>query len=414
MEGRKPARRIVSILLGNSLDHFDTVLYVLLAPIMADTFFPNSVPTVQIIYMYTVFAGSSFVRPVGSLFFGWLAKSYGPARALRYSLIGISSATFLIGVLPGYFAIGYFSPIFLIILRAMQGIFSAGESAVAKFFIMEDVGDRSARKAAYLYEFSTMSGIILGSFISMKAALYSREIYVDIWRFCFLAGGIIGFLILSLRGFQVKNKRPFSSERNKKSSVFLIKKGLVNHRKQVFFCAILYAFSYSTYALSFVFINTLVPLVTNISYQSMLAWNTKLLLFDLVLIPIVGTLSLRGSPIKIMSISTLILGLFLPASFFFLEGANIFYITFIRIVIIIVGVVFSTQINFYFSKKFSSENKYIFLSLANALGTSFLGKTMPAICMFLWYWSGSIITSVLVPSFLSFLSFYLLWVKKFK
>lgn len=405
----KKTSKIVSILLGNSLDHFDTVLYVLLVPIMANDFFPGHDPTVQIIYMYTVFAGSSFVRPVGSFFFGWLAKLYGPNKALRASLIGVSSSTFLIGVLPDYATIGCFAPIFLIALRAVQGISSAGESAIAKFFIMEGMGDRSARKAAYFYESSTMIGIIVGSFLSMKAVSYSQEVSCDVWRWCFLLGGMLGFLVLCLRAMQEKAAvyRP-----KKKVSLLLFKKGFNVYKKEIFFSAILYAFSYSTYALSFVFMNTFVPLVTSISYQSMLDWNTKLLLIDLLLIPIVGTLLLKCSPTQVMKISALLLGLLLPIFFFFIKGADIFYIIVVRVAIILLGVAFSTQINFYFSKKVSGENKYIVLSLSNALGTTFLGKSLPAICMFFWYWSNSPIIAIVVPTFLSLVSFFLLSLRK--
>ncbi len=409
----KSASKLGSILLGNSLDHFDTVLYSLLAPLMASTFFPKQEPIVQIIYMYAIFAGSSFTRPAGSIFFGWIASTYGPLKALRFSLFGISCATFLMGILPGYTVFYWIAPILLIILRAFQGIFSAGESAVARFFIMEGLQDKGARKAAYLYDTSTMIGIAGGSLIATLAIQYPYFLKYDSWRLCFLLGGISGFFTIKLRALNKDKNKRFLFKMKLANSILHIKEIFFTYKKEVLVAAILYAFSYSTYALSFIFINAFVPLVTSISYETMLIWNTKLLLLDLILIPILGYFLLCYPPIKIMQTAVLLLGIFLPLFFYFIEGSSIFYVTIVRTFIIVIGVTFGTQINFFLSEKFSEKEKYILLSFSNSIGTAILGRSMPVICLSIWYWSNNIFLTILAPSVLSLSTFFcLLFIKK--
>lgn len=131
-------KRDISILIGNALDHFDTVLYGFLAPLLAGIFFPNHDKIVALILTYSVLATSLFTRPIGSYFFGVIAKKYGGVFALSHSLIGVALTTALIGLIPSHAQIGWLAPLLLVVIRTMQGIYSEGECAIAKLFILEN------------------------------------------------------------------------------------------------------------------------------------------------------------------------------------------------------------------------------------------------------------------------------------
>ena len=86
-------RKEIIILLGNIADHFDTYLYVFLAPVLAKLFFPNSDPVISLILSYSVLSSSIVTRPFGSYIFSIIAARNKTLNALSYSLMGIGCAT---------------------------------------------------------------------------------------------------------------------------------------------------------------------------------------------------------------------------------------------------------------------------------------------------------------------------------
>ncbi|EOB10371.1 Proline/betaine transporter [Rickettsia prowazekii str. GvF12] len=99
-----------------------------------------------LILTYSVLATSLFTRPIGSYFFGVIAKKYGSIFALSHSLIGIAYTTVLIGLIPSHAQIGWFAPLLLVVLRILQGIYSEGECAIAQLVILENKEEKKRLK----------------------------------------------------------------------------------------------------------------------------------------------------------------------------------------------------------------------------------------------------------------------------
>ena len=118
--------------------------------------------------------------------FGMIAMNYNSTTSLAYSLIGVAILTMAIGLLPTYDHIGILAPILLVILRTLRGIFSAGETAIAKLHIIEDKPARQAFRSSYAYQTSTMLGIVLASSASTYVIIVEQD---ALWRYCFLFGG---------------------------------------------------------------------------------------------------------------------------------------------------------------------------------------------------------------------------------
>ena len=66
-------------------------------------------------------------RPLGGAVFGHFGDRTGRKAMLISSLLVMGIATVLIGLLPGYAAIGVAAPILLVVLRFLQGIGLGGE-----------------------------------------------------------------------------------------------------------------------------------------------------------------------------------------------------------------------------------------------------------------------------------------------
>ncbi|WP_316353989.1 MFS transporter [Candidatus Trichorickettsia mobilis] len=152
---RDLTKKDLSILIGNSLDHFDTTLYTLLAPHLAPLFFPNTDKTVQLIMAYSVLATSIFTRPLGAIIFGTVARR-APDLGLYYSLIGLAITTTMIGFLADYNTIGWLAPASLIIIRLVQGIFAEGEHVIARLYILEGKSDAKALQTSYIRPLSKL------------------------------------------------------------------------------------------------------------------------------------------------------------------------------------------------------------------------------------------------------------------
>ena len=60
--------------------------------------------------------------PIGGIVWGHLGDRRGRRWALSWSILLMSGATFCIGLLPSYAAIGLLAPLGLLVLRAIQGL----------------------------------------------------------------------------------------------------------------------------------------------------------------------------------------------------------------------------------------------------------------------------------------------------
>ena len=160
------SKRDLSILIGNLLDHFDNALYGFLAPIFAPLFFPEYDTIIQLILVYSFMATSAITRPLGAFIFGMIARKFGPLISMSYSLTGVAIGAIFIGLIPTYDTIGQWAAILLLVIRFIKGIFAAGENAIVKLYILENKDDKSAFKASYIYQGSSMIGADLSSLFS--------------------------------------------------------------------------------------------------------------------------------------------------------------------------------------------------------------------------------------------------------
>ncbi|PCJ25483.1 MAG: MFS transporter [Rickettsiales bacterium] len=378
------SKKDYSILLGNIIDHFDTSIYIFLAPMLVPIFFPHSDPEMGLIMAYGILATSIVTRPLGTYLFGALARASSPPVALSYSLIGVGVTTLLVGLLPDYDLIGKYAPILLIIFRIFGGIFAAGESAIAKLYLIQDKADKEAHSCSYLYQLSTVLGIFLAS---MTAALIHSIDTANAWRLCFIFGGIA-----SIIGFYIRKTSLPAPASGLQLFKFYDASGLRelwHHRRVVVRIAIVESFSQITYVIPFVSMNYLIPLFTNISLSSMMYVNSFMLIFNIFAIIFIGRIVASFAPKYIMMRAGLMLALTIIPLWYFIEGASIAYVTFVRLWIIILGVAFLCPLNLWYRDQIAGDEKYIIVGMGTTLASGIIGKLTPSICLVLYYSTGS-------------------------
>ena len=116
----KLALTIIGAAAGNFLEWFDFAVFGLLAEELADNFFPSNNGTTRLLELFSVYAGSFLMRPLGGMLFGYLGDRFGRLFALRLSIFLMAFPTFLTGCLPTYNQIGIAATILLVLLRLLQ------------------------------------------------------------------------------------------------------------------------------------------------------------------------------------------------------------------------------------------------------------------------------------------------------
>jgi MFS family permease len=123
--------------LGTVFEWYDFYIYGTLAAILAKQFFSGVPSTAAFIFTLLAFAAGFAVRPFGALVFGRLGDIVGRKYTFLVTMTLMGLGTFLIGVLPSYADWGIAAPVFLIVLRLIQGLALGGEYGGAATYVAE-------------------------------------------------------------------------------------------------------------------------------------------------------------------------------------------------------------------------------------------------------------------------------------
>ncbi len=192
-------RTIIAGCIGFAVDFFDIYLPTLaMLPVMS-YFEPKGLsPAAKTtLYFFTV-AATLLGRPCGAVIFGHWADRMGRRRTTMIAIAGFGALTFLIGLLPGYEAIGVWAMVLLLSLRFVDGVFMGGEYTSNNTLALEMVPrDRRGLvggilQGAYPIGFffvSVVTAIMLG--VTTQAQDYAWG-----WRVPFFIGAVLAFLFL--------------------------------------------------------------------------------------------------------------------------------------------------------------------------------------------------------------------------
>jgi MHS family proline/betaine transporter-like MFS transporter len=201
---------ILASAIGNFVEWFDSAAYAVMSATIAGRFFPTYDRSAALLATWAIFAGGFVARPLGAAVFGRYGDRLGRNRMLALTVLTMSGATFLIGLLPTYATIGIGAPILLFLLRCVQGFSTGGEYTGASAFIMEYAPEgRRARFAAAVpvtVGLASVAGSGLGFLIT--SALSTPALQSWGWRIPFLLAAPLGLIGLYLR-FRVEDTPVF-------------------------------------------------------------------------------------------------------------------------------------------------------------------------------------------------------------
>ena len=195
-------RVIVASLIGTSLEWYDFFIYgTAAALVFNELFFPSFEPLVGTLLAFATYAVGFIARPLGGVVFGHYGDKIGRKNVLVVTLLLMGIATFAIGLMPTYAAIGIWAPILLVALRFLQGLGLGGEWGGAVLMTLESGDPKRRGLNASWPQVGVPIGLLLANgVLSLMGAVTSDAAFASWgWRVPFLLSGLLVIVGLWIR-----------------------------------------------------------------------------------------------------------------------------------------------------------------------------------------------------------------------
>jgi len=202
---RQPSsvRRVITAsLVGTSLEWYDFFIYATAAALVFNKlFFPDFDPLVGTLLSFATFAVGFISRPLGGIVFGHYGDRLGRKNVLVVTLLLMGTATFAIGVLPTYDAIGAWAPALLVVLRFLQGLGLGGEWGGAVLMTLESGHPERRGLNASWPQVGVPFGLLFANgVLSLMGGITSDSAFLSWgWRVPFLLSGVLVLVGLWIR-----------------------------------------------------------------------------------------------------------------------------------------------------------------------------------------------------------------------
>lgn len=189
-------------MIGTTIEWYDFFLYTSAAALVFNkVFFPEADPLTGTLLSFGTYAIGFVARPIGGLVFGHFGDRIGRKKLLVISLLLMGCATFAIGLLPTYAAVGAAAPLLLTFLRLVQGFALGGEWGGAVLIVSEHGDARRRGLWASLPQAGVPGGNLLATAVlAVLAAVQSDAAFLSWgWRIPFLLSAVLVVIGLWIR-----------------------------------------------------------------------------------------------------------------------------------------------------------------------------------------------------------------------
>jgi len=189
---QKEAIGILSI--GTFFEQFDIMLYIHMAILLNELFFPQTDQNVASLLSAFTFCSTFIFIPIGALIFGWIGDNVGRKSTVVLTTLLTALSCLTIAFLPTYAEIGIKASIIMVGCRIIQSMASMGEVIGALVYITEFTKPPIRYYAVALIPVLGYSGGLAALGVA------SFIVYAEInWRGVFIFGALIALIGIAIR-----------------------------------------------------------------------------------------------------------------------------------------------------------------------------------------------------------------------
>ncbi|MED3995586.1 MFS transporter [Peribacillus frigoritolerans] len=416
MEKKQMRRILIASLVGSSIEWFDYFLYgTVSALVFNQLFFVNEDPTIGLLLSYASFALAFFIRPFGGVIFSHIGDRIGRKKTLVLTLSLMGVATFGMGLLPTYQAVGIWAPILLITLRLVQGLGIGGEWGGALLLAVEYAPAKKRGLFGAIPQMGVTIGMLLGTVaLSIMTLLPENAFMTWGWRIPFIFSALLVFFGLWIR--KGIDETPSFKKVKESGEVpkLPIVETLKNYWREVLIAvgakvvetAPFYIFS--TFVVSYA--------TANLGFSRTATLTAVMIatIITTILIPIMGNLSDKIGRKKLFIGGTIGMVLFAFPYFWLLQQKSVLLL--IVATVIGLGVIWApitAVLGTMFSEIFDAKIRYTGITLGYQIGAALAGGTAPLVATALLdKFNNSYVPVALYIIFASVLSLAAIWAVK--
>ncbi|MET1180587.1 MFS transporter [Peribacillus simplex] len=416
MEKKQMRRILVASLVGSSIEWFDYFLYgTVSALVFNQIFFVNEDPTIGLLLAYASFALAFFIRPFGGVIFSHIGDRIGRKKTLVLTLSLMGVATFGMGLLPTYQAVGIWAPILLITLRLVQGLGIGGEWGGALLLAVEYAPAEKRGLFGAIPQMGVTIGMLLGTVaLSIMTLLPENAFMTWGWRIPFIFSALLVFFGLWIR--KGIDETPSFKKVKESGEVpkLPIVETLKNYWREVLIAvgakvvetAPFYIFS--TFVVSYA--------TANLGFSRTATLTAVMIatIITTILIPIMGNLSDTIGRKKLFIGGTIGMAMFAFPYFWLLEQKSVLLL--IVATVIGLGVIWApitAVLGTMFSEIFDAKIRYTGITLGYQIGAALAGGTAPLVATALLNrFDNSYVPVAIYIIFASVLSLAAIWAVK--
>ncbi|CAK6477571.1 general substrate transporter [Peribacillus simplex] len=409
-------RILIASLVGSSIEWFDYFLYGTVAALVFNQlFFVNEDPTIGLLLSYASFALAFFIRPFGGVIFSHIGDRIGRKKTLVITLSLMGVATFGMGLLPTYQAVGIWAPILLITLRLVQGLGIGGEWGGALLLAVEYAPAEKRGLFGAIPQMGVTIGMLLGTVaLSIMTLLPENAFMTWGWRIPFIFSALLVFFGLWIR--KGIDETPSFKKVKESGEVpkLPIVETLKNYWREVLIAvgakvvetAPFYIFS--TFVVSYA--------TANLGFSRTATLTAVMIatIITTILIPIMGNLSDKIGRKKLFIGGTIGMALFAFPYFWLLQQKSVLLL--IVATVIGLGVIWApitAVLGTMFSEIFDARIRYTGITLGYQIGAALAGGTAPLVATALLdKFNNSYVPVAIYIIFASVLSLAAIWAVK--